>query len=376
MYKIIKKIVYAMFFVLGLSGLTACGQKTEGVSGFADNKKVRYSQNFQNVALSEAGIIKENLSDGLIHLFTIDEGKNMILCYDPNCRHIRATEENPDSECMGAVFAEYTRVSYYEGCVYFFVQDSIFSSKIYKMKTDGAGRILVAELPFTFDIANCCIFNEDKLYYMAKIGKIDELTNDISVMTRMVEVNILDGSYRFLTEETADRLLEASMSENTLYLRRALRKDGLQYGVRVNLETLETGIFIDPEKWHTEYACMGAYDNDSFFYIDWETNSIGIRNVDGTIEKVLLEGAEGEKFGWPIVSCDGLFYERTIEYGDESIGYYFLDFITREVTNITDEQAAYGLVGYDGYYDAFIGYDEDNNVTMWSKEKVLGEAKK
>ena len=112
---------------------------------------IRYAERFQLIWLSEAGVIYDDKNEGLVHLVTVDEGEDMVLCYDPNCKHIPATSFQPDPECMAAHFFEDTHTAYYEGSLYFFVQDSIFSHKIYKMKTDGAGRSLVAELPFGYD---------------------------------------------------------------------------------------------------------------------------------------------------------------------------------------------------------------------------------
>lgn len=381
MSKTVKTVVSIIIILITLFSVIGCDKEEDNYVSkeelaFAKEENVRYAERFQNLSLSEAGIITDNTNEGMIHLITIDEGEDMIFCYDPNCRHIPVTEAHPDSECMAALILGSTRTAYYEGCIYFFVQDSIFSHKIYKMKTDGAGRTIVAELPFGCDIKKGCIFNGDKVYYIAKMSTMDEVTYDITTTARIVEVNLLDGSYRLITEDTNDQQLQMDMADSTLYIRRADSKTGLQYGIRVNIETLNEECFIDSETWHNAYACMGAYDDDSFFYFGYKNNDIGIRNVDGTIEKVLVQGAEGETYGWPDVSCDGLFYQRTIDYGDEKAGYYFLDFITGEVINVTDEQAKYGLFGYDGYYDAFVAHDGTfKNWTMWSKEKVLGEAK-
>lgn len=368
--------------VMGLMAFMVVGCGKHGAGDTVNTGRVqvkdtgiRYAEKFQIIWLSEAGVIYDDKNAGLVHLVTVDEGEDMVLCYDPNCKHIPATRLQPDPECMAAHFFEDTHTAYYEGSLYFFVKDSIFSHKIYKKKTDGAGRSLVAELPFGYDINKGCIFNGDKVYYLAKISHVDEITNSISFTLRVVEVDVLSGSYRFITEETKDLQLQMDMAEDTLYIRRAGVDDGQQYVLVVNVNTLENGFAVTKEKW-ADYACMGAYDNDSFFYIDRHTYDIGIRNIDGTVEQILVQGAEGENFGWPDVSCDGLFYQRTIDYGDEPIGYYFLDFITGEVTNVTDEQTKYGLFGYDGYYDAFVAHDGTfNNWTMWSKEKVLGEAK-
>ena len=374
MIRIKGRVVFnSLLLLFCTSILLGCGKSDKGIE-LVEDKKVRFAERYQMVSLSEAGVIYDDSDTGLVWLATIDEGEQMEFCYDPNCKHIPATFNRPDSECMASHYIDKTQTMYYEGCVYFFVQNDIFEHSIYKMKTDGAGRELVARLPFDYNIAHACIFKEDKVYYHARVGEIDELTNNISLAKRIVEVNLLDGSYRFITEETKDTVLQMDMGENTLYIRRANASDGWQYIAIADIETQEEKILISNEE-YAHYACMEAYDGDSYFCIDRDNSNICIRNIDGTIEQILVQGAPGEEFGWPDASCDGLFYQRTIAYGDEAEGYYFLDLTTGKVTNITEEKDKYGIVGYDGYYDVFVARDEDFNWTLWSKEKVLGEAK-
>lgn len=65
---------------------------------------------------------------------------------------------------------------------------------------------------------------------------------------------------------------------------------------------------------------------------------------------------------------------------DEPAGFYFMDFETGEVINITEEAEKYNLLFYKGYYNAFIGreyVEEERDFIwgMWSKDKIIGEAK-
>lgn len=375
--RIVIMIFLTFFLMLLVTGCNKNNRNNEnGKISFVGNTDIRYAERYQKVSLSEAGTIYDDRTEGRLYFTPIDSDETMIFCYDPNCRHIPATKNNPDSECMGALVYGNTNTMYYEGCIYFFVQDDAFSHKIYTMKTDGAGRKVMAEMPFGYAITNGCIFSEDKVYYQAKIFNVDEITNDIKTSNRIVEVDILDGTYRFITEENTDLLQQMDLAEGTLYIRAASAENGAIYVRTADVNTLEEKVIISSEKYATEYVCMDAFDKDSFFYWDRRTYDMGIRNVDGTVEKILVQGAEGETYGWPDASCDGLFYKRTIAYGDEPEGYYFLDLTTGKVTNLTDEQAKYGLFGYDGYYDAFVAHDGSySNWTMWSKEKVLGEAK-
>ncbi|MBQ9765873.1 MAG: hypothetical protein IJW18_06725 [Lachnospiraceae bacterium] len=368
-------IIMIMSVLLSVATFSGCGKDNEVTDGafvIEEDTNVRYAEKFQSEVLSEAGIISDE--DGLLHLITIDEGEDMVLCYDPNCKHIPATRNRPDSECMAALFVERTQTLYYEGAIYFFVQDGIFDHKIYKMETDGAGRELIAKLPFGYNITQCALFSEDKVYYIAKIPYENELTSTIRFGVRIVEVNLLDGSYRFVCEETKDLIMQINLSGKTLYIRRAGAEDGGIYATRVNIDTLEETILVTAEVNGNEYAYVDAYDEDSFYYYGKQTYDIGIRNVDGTVEKVLIKGSVGEDFGWADPSCDGLFYNRTYDYEDEPVGSYFMDFLTGKVINITDEKVKYGIVGYDGYYDVFVAHDDEYNWTLWSKAKILDEA--
>ncbi len=348
-------------------------EASESIETTEAEKKVRYAERYQMVSLSEAGIIYTG--DERVRLAGIDGGDDMILCYNPNCIHQNAKVTYGDPECMAALYESYCDIAYYEGTIYFFVEDGINNHRIYKMNTNGAGRELLAKFPFGYSVAYA-IFCEDKLYYIAEIAQKDEIKKVISYNRRIVEVDINDGTYRFLTEESEDLVANIDLAGNNIYIRRADKSNnGTLYMVAIDIETLEEKIIISTEEWLAGNRYIDVYDEDSYYYYDCNKYEIGIKNIDGTIEQVLVKGAEGETFGWADPSCDGLFYKREFDYDDEKAGAYFLDMETGEVTNITDEQVKYSLVGYDGYYDAFVSRDSEFNWGMWSKEKVLSEAK-
>ena len=52
-----------------------------------------------------------------------------------------------------------------------------------------------------------------------------------------------------------------------------------------------------------------------------------------------------------------------------------MDVSTGEVINITEEAEKYGIEGYDRHYDVFLSLNEDVEVEMWSREKILEEAR-
>ena len=393
-----KKVLKVLSFIMIMILLTACKEEakemkntttadsdTVGVVdeikaaeiGFKYNSDMRYAERYQMVSLSEAGVIYDDHDGGLVHLVTIDEADDMVLCYNPNCTHPKARATYGDPECMGAMYDSILcRTAYYNGSVYFFVGDGVFAHRVYVMDTNGSGRKLLAEFPFFFSISYFAIFKDDKVYYTAQIPNVDEITNKVSYMNRIIELNLRDGSYRFITEESEDLMSWANLSENTFYVRPADQSDGGRlYLQTININTLETKIAISTDEWKAGIRYVDAYDGDSYYYYDKMTYELGIRNVDGTVEEILLKGAEGEDYVCADPSCDGLFYKREYDYEDEPAGGYFLDMKTREVINITDEMEKYNIMGYDGYYGAFVGRDADFNWSMWSKEKVLGEAK-
>ncbi len=331
---------------------------------------VGHAERYMGISLSEAGIVYDYYDDnssGLVRLVTIGEGKDMVLCYNPNCKH-------KGEECMGyrGVGA---RTMYYNGAVYYFSSINIFDHKITKQDTNGAGREFLVELPFGYNISYFCICHNDKMYYDAEITYKDEVTKELTSVFRVVEVDLLDGSYRFLTEESEDIVSIASLKGDTMYMRMYDGVDGRLNMVAMDINTLEKKTIISKETWKDEYVFVNGYDEDSYFYADRPNREVGIRNVDGTVERVLFRGAANERYSNLDAYSTGVFYSRMYDYEDEPAGDYFMDLITGEVVNITDEAEKYGINGYDGNYDAFIKRGTKNDHGMWSREKIISEAK-
>ncbi len=371
-----KKIIKTVCLIILVLFLMGCKVNDDKSS---DNIGTRYAERYQMVSLSEAGVIYDNINEGLIYLSTIDEAKEKVFCYLPNCKHAAVTSTNKDPECMAALYEGSTKTAYYEGTIYFFVSDGLMEHNIYKMKTDGAGRELLAELPFAYNIGLVCVFRGDKVYYDAHIPSRNTATGRLDYSYSVVEVDLIDGSYRFVTTNSDEGIQHVNFAGDTMYVQRL---DGTRpYLLTVDMNTLEEKVIITTDEVPANIY-MAAYDEDSYFYLDSTNYEAGIRNVDKTVEQVLLKWEEGKDLGIIKPSNKGMLYERRYEYEDEPVGTYFMDLVTGEVTNITEEKEKYGIVGYDGYYDVFVAYEfvenEDGGSNMkwsiWSREKVLGEA--
>ncbi len=358
------------------------GETTSEEDGFIYYSDIRYAERYSGVSISEAGILYEHMDRGIVHLITIDEGDDIPFCYDSNCRHPSAEETNGDPKCMGALYPTFCKTAYYNGTLYFFDGDGVFDHNVYAVNTNGSGRRLLAKLPFFYHLGYVCIFKEDKVYYLASMPYEDEELSTAVYQNRVVELSLKDGSYRFITEVTPESWInDANMAGDTIYIRKANYEDKLLFVESVNVKTLETRVVITPEEWQAGNRYINAYDDDSYYYWDRNKSELGIKNVDGTVEEVLLRGADGEEYH-AVVSCDGMLYKREFDYENEPAGTYFLDMETGKTGNITEEAGRYNIVGYDGYYDVFIGreYVEVDGKgkmqwSLWSKDKVLGEAR-
>ncbi len=385
-----KRFLWILCFVLLISCGMACnkmnesadgslvgGETTSVSDGFTYYTDVRFAQRVEVVSLCEAGILYDDQNTGGVRLVTIDEGDDIPFCYDPNCSHNSAEQTGGDPRCIGALYPSFCKTSYYNGTLYFWDGDGVFDHNIYAVNTNGSGRKLLAKLPFFYHIGYLCIFNEDKVYYLAKIPYEDEFLNKGGYRERVVEVSLKDGSYRFITEESTGWINQAGMAGDTIYMRKAREGDGQLYVEAVNVKTQEVRTVITPEEWKAGTRYFEACDDDSYYYWDKNTHEIGIRNIDGTVEKVLVAGGAS---GWLSPSTNGMLYERDVDYEGEPAGFYFMDFETGEVINITEEAEKYNLIFYKGYYNAFIGreYIEKEGYFawgMWSKDKIISEAK-
>ena len=345
---------------------------------FKYRSDIRYVERGRHVSLSEEGIIYAN-DDKRLHLVAKDTGEDSVFCYNLGCKHPNYPVSYGTPECMSVLYKNATQTAYYNKTVYFFVNgDAGNEHRIYEMDMETQVRRGLAKLPVDYFYFSPIIFKEDLVYYIGRTTYTDEVTGEIIEKLRMLEVSLRDGSYRFVTEETENLITHVvHVTGKTLWMRMADNSDkGRVFMETVDLDTLEVSTVIDKDEWALGNHFIDAYDDDSYYYWDANTYKIGIKNVDGTVEKILLQGAEGETFGDVDISGGKMLYFRGSSYGGEAAGAYFMDVETGNVINITEEVDKYNITGYDSSYDVFISCDEEFNYSMWSREKILAEAAK
>lgn len=350
--------------------------QTTAADMFKFNTDIRYAERYWWASLSEYGVFHDHTDDYLLDIVVKDIGEEEIFCGNPGCKHPNVPVSAGTPECMAAIYKD-CRTAYYNNEVYFFVSDGLYQHRIYVMNIENGERRFLAKMPFDgHKIGQFTIFKDDKMYYTARFVYEDEITGVLVAKHRIMELSLRDGSYRFLTEETEDLFTEVHIIGDKLWVRRADQSDnGRLYTEIIDINTLETTLAIDKHEWEIGNRYIDVYDEDSYYYWDKITYKIGIRNIDGTVEKVLLQGAEGEDFVPADPSGDKLFYTRNYDFGDEKAGAYFMDVKTREVIDITEEAEKYNIMGYDCYYDVFVSEPtEEADIRIWSREKILEEA--
>ena len=348
-----KKFLISLLTVIILVlSVVAC--KTENKEPAQPSDK-RYAELTQMIAVADEGIFYIG-KDNLVHFCSADSGEDMIFCTELNCMHLPASDTNPDPECRAALFTGKTKIAYYEGAIYYFVENDLFEHSLYKMDINGAGRELIATLPFTYSVSYGAVFNGDYLYYPANEVEIDEETLKVTRHERVVEVNIKDGSYRFITEadrEAKQYIDGLNVMGNTLYLCRRVRiaETGTYraYQTMIDLTTLEIvwkqSLEVTPDK---KYYC-GAFDEDSYYYAtNTEPLMIGIYNPVTEEDTVLVEIGGGKTFyGLLCASNKGIVYALSDNATGEVERYYYdveADFI-REFKAEYDKNMTF----YDGF---------------------------
>ncbi len=387
MKRLLKGIIFIIFAVC----LVGCSKDGSDISKLENTEKINidsssvgvYSQKYSMISLSEIGAIWNWGNQRLIKFSPVDSGEIMPLCYDPNCKHPETSDENPDPVCMAALYNHNCEIAYYNGAVYIFERRSLGENELYKMNINGSSREYIGTFPFEVELYQESIFCNNKAYL--KVGILETNLEEVEGIQaleytdKFVEIDLINGTYRYISDEIEDYIADIDLMNDKLFLRLADQKDGGRlYMMKLDIKTSESEIFISKDEWAAGCKYILAYDNDSYLYWDKNTSEIGIKNLDGTVEKLLLKGPEGESFR-VCSSCDGMMYRRTMEYEGSVPGNYFMDFETGEIINITDEVEKYNLIYYDGYYDMFLGNIEDENNkilgrTAWSKAKILGEA--
>ena len=362
-----RKNILVMCLFIVLFTLTACGDD-EVVIGVSDD--IRYSLTYQIASISAEGVFRVG-ADNMLHFRSEQTGEDMIFCYDPNCIHEPASYDNPDPICRGALFPNAkTRITYYEGYVYYFVSEGLFEHKIYRMKANGAGRELIAEIPYGEDVLLGIVFYEDKMYYTAlERIPIDDMGN-LEKHFYIMEYDLLSGKYRFVTPDLLSVNTGFWVTEEYIYYRTVGGENGRSiYVKRFNKTTLEEEVVVTPERYLT-YRVMDPHDDYYLYYNGKDT--VGVHNLK-TGEDTVLFCEEGKQIN-PHASKNGIFYmvyDET-ETGESIIsGYYFYDLLTGETTDITEAGTEYNICSYDGYNGVFI-CNQLHDIRVINEDKILG----
>ena len=369
--------------IMGCSSIDSKDSETKILYENTDEGSVGiYSKKYFVTSISEIGVIWDWGNPRLIKFSPVDSGESMVLCYDPNCKHPETSNDNQDPVCMAALYNDHCETAYYNGAVYIFTVTSIGENVLYKMNINGSNREYVATFPFETQLDQDAIFYDNKAYCIASILQTNleevEGIKEVEYIDKLVEIDLKKGTYRYVSDEIADYILAVDLKDDNLYVRFADAADGCIYMKKININTAEEVVFISKEEWTAGHRYILVYGEDSYVYWDRNTSEVGIKNLDGTVEKLLLKGPEGESFK-ACPSCDGMMYRRTMEYEGNAAGYYFMDFDTWEIADITAEVEKYNITYYDGYYDMFVGeitdeYGMIQGWNAWSKAKILGEA--
>jgi len=333
-------------------------------------------------ALSAEGIISAGNTGANLKLRKTDSSDEMILCFKPDCKHPEVYAIGLEAYCMSATYSGVQEIGFYEGMIYIFTGNEE-ECIIYRMDVETGKRELFAKLPYGVESSELnLIFCEDKMYCVLVMAIYEEEIEGKKISVDyegLVEISLKDGSYRTITDGSGkSRISEVFLGGNTVYLQKYDSYDytetkAFPYVVQIDLDTLKEKEVISPEVFNSQYKILEAYDEDTFYCYDMINYEISMRNIDGTKERVLVKGAEEETFRRRDVSNNGIFYERAEDYKNELAGTYFMDMTTGEITNISEPVDLYKLMEYDGYYDVFIGRDDDFNLWCYSRERILKE---
>lgn len=391
--KLMSSICCCMLIIMCLAGCNGKVPKEEQTG--SDYENAVYTKMYYKAAKSDIGAIWVKEDGSHICFTPKNSDEEMVFCFNPNCSHPETSADNPDPECMAALYHSYrnNEVAYYNGAIYIFAMENLGECTLYKMDVNGSNREMVGVFPFETYCRRACIFYNDRVYLSATVLKTD-LENDedekedgMATVKRLqydytfAEINLTDKTYRFIGEDFdgSTYVAEIDLMGPYLYARLSdMEDDGRIYEARYNLETSEAEVVISKDEWASGIRYIVHYDDDSYYYWDKNESMIAIRNIDGTVEKIVLKGPAGERFG-ASVSCDGMMYTRSMEYEGEQPGRYFMDFETGEITDITEPADKYGFCEYDGYYGVFLGEHVDGKNSkyhIWDREMILSEAKK
>ncbi|MBO5229114.1 MAG: hypothetical protein J6B39_08990 [Lachnospiraceae bacterium] len=364
-----KKRIMALAFVVALLITVGCGDSGE-FKAVSDG--LRYAETYQIASIAEEGVFFEG-KDGLVWFRPTGETEAVVLCYDPNCTHQPVSPDNPDPTCRAAMYDARTDIAYYEGNLYFFVDDGVFSHKIYRMAVDGPGRECIAEIPYFHNVLQGVTFYEDRMYYSV-YSNTREADGSITSMPYLLEYNLKDGKYRLMTEESRDIFMTIQATENYVFLRMISNSSdsrGDVYLKRVNVNTLEDEVLISPAD-YKKNSFVRAYDDDNYIYYEFY-DTVGMRNISTGKDRVLIDETGNGEIGLLTASGNGIFYclgNAETDGNPKITGYYFYDMITEKTKDISDKGFEYGPTSYDGFSKVFIT-GALHDIKLISEDEIL-----
>lgn len=372
----VRKFTCLMFVTVILT-LCACNKDT---THERDAEERRHGYNFRNIARSSEGIFY--VKDNMVHFFSAANGEDMLLCFDPACKHEPASKLNPDPECTAALFERRTRIAYYEDSLYYLVNDGFFDMKIYRMDISGGTREHIADVPYNTAPVVTVIFEGDYMYYITEIVEIEadeeSIVGTAKNSSEIMEVNLTDGSWRLVTDGCGT--CYSSFKELDVYGRTLYAEvypldtwNESVFDIIVNLDTLEMTV-VDGEEFK-ERKYIGPYDGESYYYVNRLTHEVGIYDMTEDKSEVLFK-IEADLYSSLMASDREVFYKTGF---DGVYEYYLYDVMEDECHDITDGCEGKHISFYDGYSDIFVGYATEENdeheikgYTAYSLTDMLG----
>lgn len=237
---------------------------------YANKAGVRYEyvpQSSCNMSITEEGVIL--LENRNVYIKQVDSGKKELLCNNPECMHLRLLN-------CPAVVSE-SKCAFYEGILYCF--ETVRKSdgggyNIYTQRIDNGKKEFLVNVPCSLDF-QCIIFSGDYMYCIDRLPVEATASEKANTLYKIVEIDLIDGQYRFITEPNTSSHFE--LADGKIYYYKDFASGDESYVVQKDIYTLEEKIVLSNEEDLNRYEYKGAYDEDSYFYYDVLNKEIGIR---------------------------------------------------------------------------------------------------
>jgi len=294
-------ILSAVIILCMLAVMSACNR--ESVATVTENIRYQAGDMVQWSAM-EDGIFYKNSDDHLVHFVSADTHEDIVFCANPVCKHEAASESNPDPECRAALFEEKAYIAYYEGCIYYFVNNGIFEHKLYKMDLSSGVRELIGEYPYKYSPL-WYVFYEDCLYYNARIMEVEGATssdNDVNAtipsFIRLRNQDDNNGSFEILdviapTNFSFKYKFAGSQKSETSKIKITLSSgtivENIEFIVKHTEEYLEYNLNLttyDFEKVNIKVEFIDEWSTDTYLDID-DVKACSNVSIDNTKEWII-----------------------------------------------------------------------------------------